>query len=120
MPHTQICLLFFLHLQELRRRLDTMTKEACYYIAKTDSLRHIATQLNILANNIIILLYPHSKGEGCTVLLLPMFLCVHNNFFHPSFLSNYSSLQLDILTHFWEKRDSNFLFTKDFVFALYF
>ena len=31
--------------KELRRRLDTMTKEACYYIAKTDSLKHIATQL---------------------------------------------------------------------------
>ncbi|KAK3100413.1 hypothetical protein FSP39_019611 [Pinctada imbricata] len=29
--------------RELRRRLDTMTKEACYYIAKTDSLKHIAT-----------------------------------------------------------------------------
>ncbi|VDI61895.1 Hypothetical predicted protein [Mytilus galloprovincialis] len=37
--------------KELRRRLDTMTKEACYYIAKTDSLKHIATQLNILLSN---------------------------------------------------------------------
>ncbi|XP_061189012.1 protein furry-like [Saccostrea echinata] len=30
--------------RELRRRLDTMTKEACYYISKTESLKHMATQ----------------------------------------------------------------------------
>ncbi|KAL3879804.1 hypothetical protein ACJMK2_032086 [Sinanodonta woodiana] len=41
--------------RELRRRLATITKEAGYYIAKSDSLRSIATQLYILLQTLQVL-----------------------------------------------------------------
>ncbi|XP_078324716.1 protein furry-like isoform X6 [Crassostrea virginica] len=40
--------------RELRRRLDTMTKEACYYISKTDSLKHMATQFRQIMDMIFV------------------------------------------------------------------
>lgn len=40
--------------RELRRRLDTMTKEACYYISKTESLKHMATQFRQIMDMIFL------------------------------------------------------------------
>jgi len=34
--------------QELRRRLATLTKDAYYYISKTEDLKEVGTQLCIL------------------------------------------------------------------------
>ncbi|XP_048776244.2 protein furry homolog-like isoform X2 [Ostrea edulis] len=40
--------------RELRRRLDTMIKEACYYISKTESLKHMATQFRQIMDMIFL------------------------------------------------------------------
>ena len=44
-----ILLIFFF--QEFRKRLTVMTKEAYYYLSKTESLKAIASQFHILSPN---------------------------------------------------------------------
>ena len=44
--HTGLCIFFTK--QETQRKLQTLTKESCYFLSKSESVRSLAVQIGIL------------------------------------------------------------------------